>query len=481
VDLRPYQHEMIDAARDRMRLGSKRTLLVLPTGGGKTVVAAAIISAAESKGSRVLFLAHRRELISQTADKLLRFGVQPGVILAGEPKALHRSVQVASVQTLIRRPGELGQVDLIFVDEAHHLVEGNTYDKLLEWWPGARVVGLTATPWRLDGAGLADVFDSHVLVRTPRQLRDEGYLVPVTGWEYAPVNTRSARVKGGDFDAKSMEQAAMSKTLFGEIIGDWKAHAGGVRTVLFGCTVAHSAAMAQAFVDAGVPAEHLDGETPKDKRAAILSRLRSGDTRVLCNVNVATEGWDCPELECVILARPTLSTSLYLQMVGRVLRPSEGKATARIHDHARCLAAHGHPYADRDYSPEKSSGASRKEVESTVRRDKRCPSCSAVVVTWPCDGCHHMPEPKEIEVQRQAERRAITDTPGWAKVRAKAEEDAKRARRWAQHTVEEKRQLFLRMVEKHGPKKAVGVYRWLSGETEWPPRSWRLDGAEATT
>jgi DNA repair protein RadD len=99
-------------------------------------------------------------------------------------------VQVASVQALVRRPNALSQVDLVFVDEAHHVTTGNLYAKLLGWWPNAKVIGLTATPWRLDGAGLADVFDGHVLACTPRQLRDEGYLVPVGGWEYAPVNTR---------------------------------------------------------------------------------------------------------------------------------------------------------------------------------------------------------------------------------------------------------------------------------------------------
>jgi DNA repair protein RadD len=480
MELRPYQVETIDQVRDRIRHGARKTLVIAPTGSGKTVMFAHILSSAAEKGSRALVLAHRTELIQQTAEKLYRFGTRCGIIQADKPKALQLPVQVASVQTLVRKPGLLEQVDIIVVDEAHHLLQANTYGKILGWYPKAIVLGFTATPWRLDGAGLADSFDSHVLVRSPRQLRDEGYLVPVTGWEYAPVNTRTARVKGGDFDAKSLEQAAMSTKLFGEIISEWKAHAGDARTVLFGCTVAHSSAMAKAFVDAGVAAEHLDGETPKDQRAAILGRLKSGDTRVLCNVNVATEGWDCPELECVVLARPTLSTSLYLQMVGRVLRTSDGKASARIHDHARCLAAHGHPYADRDYSPEKSSRGQRRDVESNVKRDKRCPECGAVVVTWPCDGCKHSPTPKEIETERQAARIAIEDSPGWQKVRAKELENRQRAGKWRSKSTEEKRQFYLRMAEKHGPRKAIGIYRWASGETEWPPREWRLDGAEVS-
>lgn len=476
MELRPYQVEAIDAARAKLRAGAKRCLVICPTGGGKTVLAAAIIQAAEQRGSRSLFLAHRQELIDQTADKLARFGVAAGIIMAKRPRALHRNVQVASVQSLINRPTDVGRVDLVFVDEAHHVTTGNLYARLLEFHPNARVVGLTATPWRLDGAGLADVFDSHVIARTPRELRDEGYLVRVTGWEYAPISTRTAKVSAGDFVGKSLEAAAMAPKLFGEIIGEWKRHAGGARTILFACTIAHSQAMAQAFVDAGVQAEHLDGTTPKDERAGILSRIRSGATRVLCNVNVATEGWDCPELECVVLARPTLSTSLFLQMVGRGLRPSPGKAVLRIHDHARCLAAHGHPYAERDYSPEKTCKASRREVESTVKRDRRCAQCGAVIVMFPCDGCGYSPPATEVETA-PAQRKEILDSPGWAQVRAKIAKQQEVAAGFRSLSHEQKRLQFLRLVEKHGPRKALGVYRWMSGDTEWPDWAWRTEEA----
>lgn len=473
MDLRPYQIEAINAAREQIRAGKKRVLINMPTGGGKTVVASSIIESASRMGSRTLFLAHRRELIEQTADKLMRFGVQPGILMGGSRAALHRPVQVASVQALAKRPNAFNQVDLVFVDEAHHVTTENLYAKLLGWWPNAKVIGLTATPWRLDGAGLADVFDGFVLACTPRQLRDDGYLVPVGGWEYAPISTRSARVSGGDFNAKDLEAASMSAKLFGEIIGEYKRHADGARAVLFACTINHSMAMAQAFRDAGVPAEHLDGETPLELRQQILARIKSGATKVLCNVNVATEGWDCPELECAILARPTLSTSLALQMIGRVLRPCEGKTVARLHDHARILASHGHPYADRDWSPQKTVKVNRREQEGGVTRARHCAACKAVIAVYPCDACKWAPGPAELPEIVAAERRAITDTPAWRKTVAAEQKRAAEAAAWKLKSREEKRQIYLALVAKYGPRRALGAYRGMSGETEWPPREWR--------
>lgn len=474
--LRPYQVEVIENTRGLMRAGKRRPLIICPTGGGKTVIAAAIIEAAVRRESRVVFLAHRRELIDQTAEKLLRFGVQPGVILAGRPRALQRAVQVASVQTLVNHPGLLGDVDLVFLDEAHHVTTSNQYAKLLSWWANARVVGLTATPWRLDGQGLADVFDAFTVARTPRELRDEGYLVPVGGWEYSPIDTSHVKIVGGDYQARGLERAAMEAKLFGEIINEWKAHAGGSRTVLFGCTVLHSKAMARAFCEAGVPAEHLDGETPAGERAGILQRIRSGATRVLCNVNVATEGWDCPELECVVLARPTLSTALYLQMVGRVLRPCEGKPMARIHDHARCLSTHGHPYAEREYSPEVGARVSRRQAEQNSERQRRCPSCKSVVSMWPCDACGHLPAPTaEVSTDTAVERRAI-GADGRAPKRKKwTEEDREGWWRDSMKTEAARRAFFARMVERHGETKGRQVYYWASGKKEWPPAHWRAD------
>ena len=470
MQLRPYQVEAVDGARAELRRGAKRCLIVLPTGGGKTVVAAEIIHRAEERGSRTLFLAHRRELIVQTSDKLQRFGVRHGIIMAGQPRALQHLVQVASIQTLAHHQDILSKVDLIFFDEAHHAAAGS-YTKVLEWFPQARVVGLTATPWRLDGRGLADVFDGHVLVRTPKQLRDEGFLVPVGGWEFEAIDTSRARVQRGDYAVKDLAEEAGKPRVVGDIVEEWQRYAEGKRTVVFCVNIETSKLVAEKFRAAGVAAEHIDGEMATRERAAIVARLRSGETRVVCNCNVLTEGFDCPELEVCVLARPTLSTALYLQMVGRVLRPAQGKTGARIHDHAGCLAAHGHPYANRDYSPEVSTRGERQTLDADTRRRNRCPSCKSERAGYPCDNCGFSPTPEElkIEFEEAAHARAIAEENNPEAVKQRG-----MAAQFARKSYEERRAFFERQVEKHGPRKAIGVYRWWSGETAWPDRGWRV-------
>jgi DNA repair protein RadD len=485
MDLRPYQVETIEQARARIREGAKRVLLIVPTGGGKTVIASEIINSAQARGSRVLFLAHRRELILQTCDKLNRFGVRHGVVMAGERPALHLPVQVASVQTLARRTDALTRVDLIFLDEAHHVTTENQYSDVLKRFPTAKVVGLTATPWRLDGKGLADVFDSHVIGATPRQLRELGFLTPVGGWEYEAIDTSSARVKGGDFVASDLHASATSRRVVGDIISEWLAHAAGKRTVLFATSIEQSQLMVAEFRKAGVPAEHVDGTMGSRERDALLGRLRSGETLVVCNCNVLTEGFDCPAIEVIVLARPTLSTSLALQMIGRGLRPSPetGKTMCRVHDHAGVLAAHGHPYAERDYSPAITVKGNRKAADGATEGragSRRCPSCKSVIACWPCDACGYAPDPKELKLEYDpaAVKREITGDGVAAKVqRAKAEQDRRRAQwvdRYEFDTDHElRRAFFLRMVERHGRLgKAKYVYRWVSGESEWPKREW---------
>lgn len=473
MDLRPYQVEAVADARAQLAAGKKRCLIILPTGGGKTVVAAEIIHRAQERGSRVLFLAHRRELIKQTADKLQRFGVRHGIIMGSERRALQHLVQVASVQTLAHHLDLLPHVDLIFFDEAHHAAAGS-YTKVLERYPKARVVGLTATPWRLDGRGLADVFDGHVIVRTPKQLKDEGYLVPVGGWEFEAIDTSRARVSRGDYAVKDLSEEAAKPRVVGDIVEEWLRYAEGARTVVFAVSIDVSKLLVEKFKEQGVAAEHVDGEMANGDRDAVLARLRSGVTRVVSNCNVLTEGFDCPELEVCVLARPTLSTALYLQMVGRVLRPAAGKTTARIHDHAGCLAAHGHPYAHRDYSPETSTKGDRKAGEGDeLARIKRslCSSCKSVRVFYPCDNCGYSPTPAElnIEFEEAAHAKAIIEenSPEAVKQRSMAQQ-------FAHKSAAERREFFDRQVAKYGPKRAIGVYRWWSGETAWPPREWRV-------
>lgn len=485
--LRPYQDWTIEESRLQLREGRKSILIVCPTGGGKTVIGGKIIHSAALRSVRTMFLAHRRELIDQTSDKLNRFGVPHGIIMAGKKQALQHMVQVASVQTVINRVAALPKFSLIMVDEAHHVTEGNTYAKLMKAWPEARIIGLTATPWRMDGIGLGDVFDGHVIVRTPVQLRDEGYLVPVCGFEYESAKTDAVSVRNGDFKASDLEAAVKSKTLYGHIVKEWIEHADRVRTLVFCVSVSHSKELAQAFKDAGVPAEHLDANTPTAERAQILARLRAGATRVVCNVAVLTEGFDCPSISCVVLARPTLSTSLFLQMVGRALRPvclncdaavkwtassCEAcgsqliKRDARIHDHAGCFKKHGHPYSERDFSP----GASLEQTRDMAAR--------RITDSWGNSDPKTMSNgpltPLLVKMVEDAKKTAI-GADGRPMTQATRAEMIERQSKWKSKTFTDKREIWNKLSLKHGAARAKGMYRWMSGFTDFVPHTWLLE------
>jgi len=354
--LRPYQIEAIEQAAALFAQGYKRVLLVSPTGSGKTVIAADIIRRLRERRNRALFLAAARELIFQTSNKLNDIDVGHGIIMAGVA-GKPSDVQVASVQTLTRRL-KMPTAELVVIDEAD-LARAASYEKILAEYPDAHVLGLTATPWRGDGKGLGHLFEASVVVATPRSLMDHGHLVEADGYVFEPLDLEGVKTTAGDYDqeeqGKRATQTADGKRLAGDIVREYLARAQGRRAIAFCVNIEHSKMLAQQFVDAGVPAEHIEGAS--EDREGILKRLRSGETHVVTNCQVLTRGVDIPAVEVAILARATKSVSLYLQMVGRALRPSPatGKTRALILDHAGCVMrrgelVHGLPDAERDYS-----------------------------------------------------------------------------------------------------------------------------------
>ncbi|MFI5302654.1 MAG: DEAD/DEAH box helicase, partial [Polyangiales bacterium] len=325
IHLRPYQHEAIARLDDAVARGVRRVLLVCATGGGKTSIAGSFIVRAVERGQRVLFLAHRRELIVQAYRRLLDFGLSErdvGIIMGNDPRRRPGArVQVASVDTLRRRaqPG----ADVVFWDEAHRSI-CPSQRAIAAHHAGALHIGLTATPFGPNGAGLGVAYDELHVVASPRLLMDQGFLVEPRVFT-VPVakrpNLKGVRIARGDYTSADLEAAVDRQALIGNIVEHWRRYADGVRTVVFAVSVAHSKHIVERFVAAGVAAEHLDGETPTTERDAILARLDRGDTRVVGSVGTLCEGWDQPSVKCAILARPTKSTGLYLQQAGRILRP----------------------------------------------------------------------------------------------------------------------------------------------------------------
>jgi superfamily II DNA or RNA helicase len=407
TELRPYQTANVAEFERTVAEGKRRILMVAPTGSGKTVIAAAIIKGVPR---RVLVVAHRREIVNQTSDKLTVFGVPHGVIQAGDDDKLRplSMVQVASIQTLHARAIRSARMpmppaDLLIIDEAHHAC-AETYRAVLEKYPNAIVLGLTATPCRGDGRGLGGIFDTLIECPQVAKLIELGFLVKTR--VYAPVDPdlRGVQVRQGDYAENQLAERMDRDTLVGDIVSHWLKHAEERRTIVFACSVGHSIHIANEFVRAEVPAEHLDGTTPLEERAAILARLQSGETEVVTNCMVLTEGFDCPDIGCCILARPTKKMGLFRQMIGRVLRPAKGKPDAIVLDHSGAVFRHGLPedHVLWTLDPEKNATAPAHQhrLKYPSKGLIECSQCGALRLGGnPCPACGFLPKrPAEFVV-----------------------------------------------------------------------------------
>jgi len=332
LELRAYQRQAVEDVIVKL---DRRPILVSPTGSGKTTMATEIV---ERLGVPTLWIAHRKELIDQAAERLEAHGLKTGIVMSGYDGDPGAQVQVASIQTLVRR--EKPSAGLIVVDECHHAA-ADSYQNVLAEYPDAHVVGLTATPFRLDGRGLGDLFGELVVAAWPDDLCADGVLHKPRVWASKAPDLRGIRVVAGDYSVGALAERSNTAELNGDIVETWMKRAAGRRTVAFAVDIAHSMAITKAFQDAGIPAEHLDGGTPRSQRDDILDRLRAGKTLVVSNCMVLTEGWDLPALECAVIARPTASLNLHLQMIGRVMRACEGKDGAIVLDHAGNHHVHG--------------------------------------------------------------------------------------------------------------------------------------------
>lgn len=388
MHLRPYQERLLDSVREALRT-NRRVLMSLPTGGGKTVIACAMIREAARRGHRCLFLAHRRELIHQASARL---DVPHSVILAGE-KYSPAAVEVASVQTLTRRSVEA--YDFVFVDEAHHTA-ANSYRRILDLASPRWLVGLTATPYRTDGRGLGDSYDALVAGPTTLELTVQGYLAPCDMYSPPIAAMIGAHVRAGDYTQEDLEQRINRPRLVGDVVATWRKHP-SARTVAFGVSVAHATSMAEAFRTAGVAAEIITGEMSHDLRAERLAALASGHLTVLATCGVLTEGWDCPAASTAIIARPTMSRGLWRQMAGRVLRTCPGKSRALILDHGGNAVRHGHIYAPDPAELQQSRHATR---DSDAPATSVCPSCFGVYYRQADTACPYCGAVREVKPRR---------------------------------------------------------------------------------
>ncbi len=342
IQLRSYQLDIAQQIFSHWFNGYSSVAVQLPTGSGKTIIFTAVANEFISRTDPVLVIAHRTELITQAAAKLETVtNLTIGIIKAGSKPNPDSLIQVASIQTLVRRNPPPASLDIF--DEAHHC-HSKTYATVFRHYreKGAYILGCTATPARTDGRGLRYLYSGtpgfEVLIKgsSVRELISQKYLAPFK--IYSPskiIDAANAKIRttGGDYNQKQLADLVEKTLIIGDAIDTWKKHAYLKRTVLFAVSVKHSKELAQGFRDAGIPAMHLDGKTPPKERKTLLSAFEQGRILVLCQHSIVTEGVDIPGIEAIQLVRPTKSLIVWFQAIGRALRPAPNKENAIIIDH----------------------------------------------------------------------------------------------------------------------------------------------------
>jgi DNA repair protein RadD len=345
IKLRDYQQVFTDRARERMRAGVKRLLMVGPTGCGKTVKAAFMQAGATKKGYVSWFVVHRREIAIRTAETFDAFGIDYGMVADGFPLQPDKLVQICMVDTLVNRLGKLPPPDGIVFDEAHHIVAGS-HAAVAAANPDAWHIGLTATPERLDGAGLAPYFDEMIPGPQTGHLMKRGFLSPYR--YYAPG---AADLVGGreGFNRSNIADIMGNAKLIGDAVDEWGKHAEGMRTIGFEMNRKSSEATVLAFRAAGIEAHHIDSLMHRDKRRDLFKAFREGEITYLSQVAIAGEGVDIPGAECALLRYKSNSLTKFLQDVGRVFRPlyEDGfdQDNASDADRVAAIAAGPKPFA----------------------------------------------------------------------------------------------------------------------------------------
>lgn len=391
--LRQYQQDGVEALRGAYRSGKTAPLYVLPTGGGKTAVFSYVAESAVARGKRVTILVHRHELLMQASRSLERLGVSHG-ILSPRFAQSRDPVQVASVATLVRRLDRVTPPDLLIIDEAHHATAG-TYRKVIEAYPEAHLLGVTATPVRGDGQGLGSasggIFDDMIQGPSIAELIRDGFLVQPE--VYAPpvgIDLTGVHRRMGDYDKRELGERIDKPTITGDVVDHYTRHCAGIPAIAFCVSIAHAEHVANSFRQRGINALRVDGGMEDSARRGAIDGLGSGSVSVLTSADLIGEGVDLPRVGVAILLRPTYSTALYLQQVGRALRPYPGKTRALVLDHVGNTMRHGFPDDERGWQLNPgASGNSRHSREDGGVKITQCRACYFVFEIGPaaCPSC----------------------------------------------------------------------------------------------
>ena len=401
IPLRDYQEELLNGVYESMSKGNKNIMVQSPAGSGKSVTMSEVARRATEKGNRVLFIVHRRELVSQIK----------GTFIANDVNM--ELCRVGMVQTVANRikNGKEPTPAIILVDEAHHSL-AKTYTDIFESFPNAFVYGFTATPYRLSNKGFTDVFDELILGKSVQWLIDNERLAP---FKYYSVNLMDSDIlthnSTGDFNNDSITKA-MQKTIYGDAVTNYKKFADGKKTIIYTHNVESSINVAEKFKDNGYDALQVDGKTPKQQRELAMEMFREGKVNILVNAELYGEGVDVPDCECVILLRPTESLTLFIQQTMRAMRYQPDKQ-AIIIDHVGNWYRHGLPNTEHNWQ-EYFEGSKKKKSKDNSIPIKECPECFGVVesayTVCPYCGCEFPKEEQaDYDLVLNAELEEVTE------------------------------------------------------------------------
>ena len=400
--LRDYQEECLQNLREAFKT-HRSVILQLATGAGKTAVAAAVAQGLSSRGRSLLALVHRRELVEQFAGTLEKIGLEGryGIIASGRAPTPWARFQVASIQTLHRRELDLNP-RYVVVDECHH-AKAKTWEEVLSRFPKSKILGLTATPGRLDGKPLGDHFDHIVEGPSMQWLVAHGWLAPVTlKYVSRGILTKGVRKTAGDYNRVQLGEQLNRKVIAAPVRAFFK-YASDRRTIFFAINRRDSEQVAESLRARGVRAAHVDGKTTKRFRDQIMAEFRRGDIQVLCNVDIVSEGTDVPQCDCVMIGLPTLSVVRYLQMNGRPMRPDHGRDALSL-DLVGNFWRFGRPDDPRKwYLNLNQYEGSDSDVTVSRANMKVCVYCATVYEGWrtQCPACGRekvLPTPEHLDV-----------------------------------------------------------------------------------
>ena len=409
LQARPYQSQLVTDASSLFRT-YRSVCLVLPTGAGKTVISALISKMLAQAGDSCLYLVHRRELIRQVYDTLndLGLGDLVGVIAPGWPETPWAPFQIASVSTLVRRFQRLTWLKprMLFVDEAHH-VRAKSWEQILDYFANAYRLLLTASPQRLDGKGLGKYADVLLEGPTIPWLAANDYLCEVETF-YASIDAlhKGLKKQGNDFSQSKLDERVDGPTI-AAAMPHINRFCRDRRTLFYAINTRHSRELVAECNFHGIPAEHVDGNTPAAQRDATMRRFREGTTRLLANVGLFTEGLDVPECDCIVHGRPTASLVLYLQANGRCRRPKFDGRKALIVDLVGNVERHGLPDEAIEWTLD--GGAEEESVKKARRNTRLCADCGYAYPSYKsscplCGATHTLKTVIEVEIELEEAR-----------------------------------------------------------------------------